>query len=188
MLDNTLGFLRDALNHHIAAGPHAGADLVVLGKPRTLDASVAGHLGGKLLMSLLHIGRDTSAVPFAQSRAADAGDLRSTPPLQLELTVLVSASFTDHEVGLKHLSTVLAYFHAHPVFHAGSAPAMPKGLDRVDVGIADLDVCGLNQLWASIGGNALPAVVYRVRVLAPAEAADTEALPATPQQALDTTD
>jgi len=88
------------------------------------------------------------------------------PEIKLNLHVLFAANFKAYDQGLKQLSYVLTFFQGHPVFTRERYPGLDARIDRLGVDLIGLSFEQLNQLWAFVGAKQLPAVVYRVRLVA----------------------
>lgn len=92
-------------------------------------------------------------------------ELTLPPPLKLNLVVVFAARFQQYAQALRHLSLVLTFLQARPVFTPSDFPAMPEGIDRLSAELLSYTPEQANQMWACIGAKQLPSVVYRLRML-----------------------
>ncbi len=166
MLDTTLGFLRDQLSGYLDSRYPSSEGYVALAGLSNLDGTPPSGIENKIVLSLVNIERETAAASSgAQLKPDGGGFARMSAPLNLNLYVLVSASFgNNYQEALKLLSAALGYFQGKTVFTAQSAPGFPRGLDRLTMEIVNLDTQGLNNLWGNIGGKYLPSVLYKARM------------------------
>lgn len=88
------------------------------------------------------------------------------PEIKLNLHLLFAANFKNYDQGLKQLSYVLTFFQGHPVFTRERYPGLDPRIEKLGVDLIGLTFEQLNQLWAFVGAKQLPAVVYRVRLVA----------------------
>jgi len=168
MLDRTLSFLLDQLNGYLGTRYESTEPHAVLSSLSNLDGTIPPGIENKVVVSLVNIEREAAAVGSgAQMRPENGGYSRLSPPLTLNLYVLMSASFgNNYQEALKLLSAVLGYFQGKPVFTAQNTEhPFPSGLERLTVEIVNLDMQGLNHLWGNIGGKYLPSVLYKVRMM-----------------------
>jgi hypothetical protein len=166
MLDRTLSFLLSQINDHLdtrypTKEPHA-----VLSSLSTLEGTVPPDIANRIVLSLVNIEREAAASgSIAPVRTESGAFVRTSPSLNLNLYVLISASFGSNYVeALKLLSAVLGFFQGRPVFTAQSAPSFPTGLDKLTMEIVNLDIQGLNNLWGNLGIKYLPSVLYKARM------------------------
>ena len=187
MLDRTLSFLLDQLNGYLGARYHSSEPHVVLSSLCNLDGTTPPGIENKVVLSLVNIEREAAAGSSrATLRQENEGFVRTSPALNLNLYVLVSASFGANYVqALMLLSAVLGYFQGKPVFTAQSAQSFPRGLDKLTMEIVSLDMQGLNNLWGNMGGKYLPSVLYKARMFTLQEGWVLEQVP--PVTTIDTT-
>jgi len=180
MLDTTLAFLSDQLNGYLDSRYPSNERHVVLAGLCNLDGTVPGVIENKVVLSLVNIEREAAAGSSnAQPRLDNSSFARMSPALNLNLYLLLSASFgNNYQESLKLLSAVLGYFQSKPVFTPQSAPTFPRGLDRLTMEIVNLDIQSLNNLWGNIGGKYLPSVLYKARMFTLQEGWILEQVPA----------
>ncbi|MEL6639444.1 MAG: DUF4255 domain-containing protein [Bacteroidota bacterium] len=98
------------------------------------------------------------------------------PELKLNLYVLVSANFTredgdtteDYIEGLKQLSQVIEFFQGKNVFTNENSPylaSLDPSIQKLIVEFYSHSFEQMYNFWSVLGGNYLPSVLYRVRLL-----------------------
>ena len=167
MIAQAVTFLTALLDAHIdmrtqAKGPH-----VVCGSPVGHDAQSAAAVKEKLVLTLMHMQRETvSGHAAPHLRKTQRGFAQSLPPLHLNLSLLISANFPeDYERGLRLLSSAIGFFQVHPVFHARNAPDLPEGFERLTVEWQDISFNDAQTMWSTLGGVHMPAALYRIRMI-----------------------
>jgi len=166
MLDRTLSFLLDQLNSYLGTRYPSNEPHAVLASLANLDGSVPTNIDNKVVLSLVNLEREAAAAATGpQLRPENGGFARLSPALNLNLYLLVSASFgANYQEALKLLSAVLGFFQGKPVFTSQNATGFPTGLDKLTMEIVNLDIQSLNHLWGNIGGKYLPSVLYKARM------------------------
>ena len=98
------------------------------------------------------------------------------PPVYANLYVLFSANHTDYNVALQRLSQVMAFFQGKNKFTFSSAPVAESGVGftfteeernnfKLSFDLYTLTFEQINHLWGSLGGKAVPFVLYKVRLV-----------------------
>ena len=150
MIDKVLSLVLNELNVFLSArfassGPHA-----VLSSLANPDGSTPPAIENKLVLSLVNIEREVAAV--SPNRA-----------LRLNLYLQVSANFgVNYLESLQFLSAALEFFLERPVF---VAPAVPSGIERLNVEMINLTMQDLNNLWSISGSKYLPSASYKLRMV-----------------------
>src|SRR5262245_21803044 len=166
MLDRTLSFLLAQLNDHLGTRFPSKEPHVVLSSLSTMEGTVPPEIANRVVLTLVNIEREGAAgPPPGPTRMENGAFVRTSPALNLNLYVLVSASYgSNYAEALKLLSAVLGYFQGKPAFTAQTTPTFPKGLDRLTMEIVNLDPQGVNNLWGNLGVKYLPSVLYKARM------------------------
>jgi hypothetical protein len=178
MIDETLKFVLEELNGFLQNRLHK-VYLAVLSGIVNLDGSQPIEISKKVVLTLVNIERETtvaSATP--RMRVDNDAFSRASPPLNINIYLLVSASFdNDYPESFKLLSAVLGYFQANPVFNGQRSAGFPNGLEKLSFELVNLDFQGLNNLWSNLGGKYLPSVLYKLRMLSIQEGWTLEQVP-----------
>ncbi|HEX4915325.1 MAG TPA: DUF4255 domain-containing protein [Vicinamibacterales bacterium] len=164
MIDLALKFLVAELNGYLLSRTGAsGADLSRIVDDAGKIAIPASTLG----VALVNIDEERVLKSHLPSTVLiDGRQVLLQPELKLNLTIIVAANFTKYEDALRQLSWALTFFQAHPGFTRDRFPNLDPRIERFTVELYSLTFDQLNQLWSCNGGRQLPAVVYRVRLVA----------------------
>jgi hypothetical protein len=166
MLDTALKFLVTEVNAHLVRRtgvPDAGGMTLA----RVTDDNGNWTLPTNSLgLTLFQIEEERALRNPLPDRVVLGGREIALPPeLKLNLTLLVSAHFTQYETALRQLAHVLAFFHARPLFTAGDSPGLPDGLDLLAMDLLNYGPEQMNQMWSCLGTKHLPSAVYRLRMV-----------------------
>lgn len=166
MIDHALACITKELDDYLQVKADTGPGQVVL--DRLVDDNgrwaIPDDSVGVMLVNV-QLDRASRPAPSAGPLAL-AGPAETEPALNLNLSVLVTAQSRDYHAALTHLSHVLAFFNAHPLFARSRYPALGPGVESVEVSHEPLDFEQLHHIWSFVGGRQVPSVLYRVRVLA----------------------
>jgi hypothetical protein len=179
MIDKTLVFLLGELNSFLgtvfpASEPHA-----VLSGLALPDGSVPPGIENKVVVSMVNLERDTTAHSSSpQTRTEPGQSMRVNPPLNLNVYLLLSASFAGgYAESLRFLSSSLGFLQSKPVFTPQNSAAFPRGLERLTLEMVNLNIQDLQNLWACAGAKYLPSALYKARMLTIQDAWVTERVP-----------
>lgn len=167
MIDKTMQFLLDELNGYLKQRYPGETELAVLSGIAVADGSTSDKIANKIVMTLINIERESIASNSSARYRADGDAMaRITPPLNINLLILISANFeNNYSDNLKILSSVLRFFQAHPIFTRQTAAGLPDALERLTVEWTDMDLQSIYNLWSVLGGRYMPSVVYKARML-----------------------
>jgi Pvc16 N-terminal domain len=162
MIDKALGFIVDKLeaalqNQNRSSEPHA-----IMARLGGAESAVVEN---KIILSIANIERETGT----QGANNLLGD--RTPPLNINLFILVAANFGDNYAeGLKQLSAALAFFQSSPVMTPATSPDFPAGIEKWTIEFVNLSFQEVNNLWTVKGSLYLPSFLLKLRTLAIATA------------------
>ncbi|GAB4012186.1 hypothetical protein GCM10028808_27540 [Spirosoma migulaei] len=147
-------------------------------------ATVAGTQANSILITLVNIEEEATLKNSSsyQRNAAGGFDIQN-PPVFLNLYVLISANhinIDDYESALKMLSWIIQCFQKKNQYTLANTPAATAlndagpGASPIDPRVMLLCIVAdfyslsferLNQLWGTLGGKQVPAVMYKIRVV-----------------------
>ena len=92
------------------------------------------------------------------------------PKLKVNLFVMLSAfsggaAAQRYENCLRLLSYVLRFFQHKPLFTHANTPDLPDEVDKLTVELVSPTFEEQNHLWAALGANYMPSLVYKIRML-----------------------
>lgn len=165
MIDAVLRFLAEQTNAFLLRRTGSELGAVVVG-PIVDAAGALQHGSNELRLTLFAADEERNTREQLPQRSLVAGrEVLLPPPLKLNLTLLVSANFQQYEQGLRHLSQVLKFLAARPLFTAAESPGLPDGLERLAMDLIGHAPEQLNQIWACIGARHMPHLIYRARAV-----------------------
>jgi hypothetical protein len=90
------------------------------------------------------------------------------PPVNLNLSLLVSSCMTNYENALIYLSFAITFFQGKNIFTKQNSVTQVEGLPdnfRIIVDLQTLSLEQVNFLWSTLGGKQHPFACYKVRIL-----------------------
>jgi hypothetical protein len=166
MIDKTLSFLLDELNGYLSLHLQNPDKVAVLSSLAQADGSPVQGLNGKLILTLVNIGKEAAAPALGVPTRADGGGyVRNAAPLNLNLYIMVSASFSNYLDSLRMLSGALGFFQGRPGFDAHSCASFPPHLDKLTAELVSISTQEMNNLWGILGAKYLPSAVFKLRMI-----------------------
>src|SRR5262249_12349589 len=132
MIDKAMSFIVGEINSLLSTRFKTNEDLAVLSSLANPDGTLPHGIENKIVISLINVEREASANGSSwPMRGGVEGHGRVSPPLGLNLLVLVTASFGgNYAEALKVLSNVMAFLQAKPMFNAQNSAAFPANLQQ----------------------------------------------------------
>lgn len=179
MIDATFDFILGQLNGFLGTRYPGSEPHVVISSIANQDGTVPPQIENKLILSLVNVERETAAVNPPRLEPRNGDYARVSPPLNINLYMLVSACFgNNYGESLKFLSGAMGFFQGRPVYTGSESADFPPGLERLSLEMVNLSFQDLNNLWGNLGGKYLPSVVFKARMLTIQEGWVTERVPA----------
>lgn len=129
------------------------------------DGTVLTDTLNKLCVTLVNVEPESAVRNAPASRVADGEFSRLNPAVRLNLKVLLAANFSDYAESLKFLAAGLTLFQKKNVLTAQNAPTLDRRLDRLMLELETTTSQEWSFIWGMLGTKALPAAVYKVRML-----------------------
>ncbi|RDU97544.1 DUF4255 domain-containing protein [Trinickia dinghuensis] len=166
MIDKTLSFLLDELNTYLSLHMQSAEKVAVLSALSSMDGSLVPGLTGKLILTLVNIGKEAAAPSLGiPTKAEGGGYVRGAAPLNLNLYIMVSASFQNYLDSLRMLSGALGFFQGRPGFDAQSCANFPPNLQKLTAELVSISTQEINNLWGIHGAKYLPSAVFKLRMI-----------------------
>lgn len=162
MIDKALGFIVDRLNAALQQPFPSSEPHVVMAD---LNGTDAAKVENKVILSVANIERETGTQAPVNFRPDPSGYNKSFPPLNINVLILVAASFANYAEALKFLSSTLAFFQSSMIMTPATAPNFPAGIDRLALDFVNVSVQELNSLWSIRGSQYLPSFLLRIRTV-----------------------
>lgn len=156
MIDKSLIFIKDELNSYLSRKGVSEENQCVLSHLFKMDARAASN---RIIMTLVNME------PEEHIRLKTLPPHPMHPSAGLNLYINVAAHFDDYETSLNRLAKAVAFFQSVPLFNASNAPALPDIIEKIALEPLSLSFQDLSSLWGILGGQYLPSMVYKVRVL-----------------------
>jgi hypothetical protein len=131
------------------------------------DGSVVTATQNKIVLSVIHLEQEsfTKSQPYYRKNDGDPYQIK-TPPLHLNLHVMVSSNYDNYLESLKMLSGVMRTFQAHAHFTSENHPSMPTDISKLTLEMYNIPITELSPIWSCIGAAYVPSVTYKMRMIA----------------------
>jgi hypothetical protein len=160
MIFQAISFLQQRLNDKVSTVT-ANIGEIVAG-----TAPMPGQ-GINIVLSLVNVEEDRSLRNLNFQHAGP--DLTHKNTVHLNLILLFTAlsrGDTPYDNALINLHAVIGFFQHQYVFDHTNSPELDAGIERLNIEMMSLTMEQLNQLWSIMGGQYLPSVVYKLRMVA----------------------
>lgn len=167
MIHNAIEFLKTTLNSYLLQKiPDNTQSTPKVDYPK-IDVDPPTFNLRAINISLINIEEDRIARPANPyvHLSPDGSQNTVSPPLNLSLTMLFSAKFSDYQAALKHLSFTMQFFQSNPVFLPGKFPTLPSGIEKLTMEFLSMNNTQKNEIWSSLKVAYLPSVAYRLKML-----------------------
>ncbi len=167
MLDLALKSITNQLNRYMHQHFDLDEDAVMLTSPFDAEGSASTQVNNKLVVFLANINKDTTFNNLPASGHATTTSFTSPAPLSLNLYIIVAASFdvARYQESLKYLSSAMSCFQQQPIIDRHSSPELADSIERLILDIENVDINDLSNLWGILGGQYIPSILYRVRMV-----------------------
>jgi hypothetical protein len=167
MINETFKFLTEEINNYLSQkmGVITDKRLVWGNVGKALDNESGGSnaLNGKAIMSLINVEEDRVAKQQENFIKSNTGITYKSPPLYLNLYVLIAVNRVDYGDSLKWLAFIIQFFQNQNVFTPISNPSLDIRIQKLIADLYTVNFEQLNQIWSILGGKYLPSVLYKVR-------------------------
>jgi len=165
MITQALQAVAEDLNRHLGSS-RSSVSRVVLGPVANDKLQAATVNDGKLVMTLINIQQFKTGMSDAAVTSRTGTTLtRLKRPIDLNLSVMFSASFEHYTSALSTLSKTIQFMHNKPFFEHSNTKNFPKTVKQLNFNLMNLGLDEQSHLWSSLGASYMPSVVYMVRML-----------------------
>lgn len=171
MLKETFQFFADELNKYLILKQVVSSDTprVVIGNiARAYDnetLSGSDPIINRAILSLVNIEEDRVSRQQENYIKSDTSTKYKSPPLFLNLYMLVSSNRSNYTQSLAWLSHIMQFFQYQNVFTPTTHPSLDSRIKKLIVELHSLNFEQVNHLWSTLGGKYLPSVMYKIRQL-----------------------
>ncbi|ACN14432.1 hypothetical protein HRM2_13210 [Desulforapulum autotrophicum HRM2] len=173
MIDKSLEILKKAVHNYLTGLPQlniTSESTIHLTHVANPDGTLAIN-DDSLAMTLVNIEEERtikSQIPFIKT--PDGRIIHVNPEIKLNLSVLVSANFTNYKTGLEYLSGAIHFFQSKNVFTPQDTPDLDPSIEKLIVEMDSLNLEQQHHLWGLLGAKYLPSVLYKIRLIVIQEA------------------
>lgn len=169
MLLETFQFIADELNKYLIVKGVVSSDTprVELGNiARAYDTETltgSDPIANRVILSLVNVEEDRVSKQQENYVKSIVSTRYKSPPLFLNLYMLVAVNRNNYGQSLSWLSHVLQFFQFQNVFTPITHPSLDSRILKLIVELHSLNFEQINHLWSTLGGKYLPSVMYKVR-------------------------
>lgn len=178
MIDTTIALLRDEFIEYLRVNGYAQPETMVLVENiALLESDSTTNLNNSIVFSVVNIEEESTLKNTPPLKRDAAGNARyENPPVYLNLYLLISCATksisgnTEYLDALAKISHVLRFFQGKNSFTAYDPSKLSAYDDITDFRIKPelytMTFEQLNHLWGILGGKQMPAVMYKLRLVA----------------------
>lgn len=169
MLLETFQFFADELNKYLILKGVVSSDTprVELGNiARAYDTDTltgSDPIANRAILSLVNVEEDRVSKQQENYVKSIVSTRYKSPPLFLNLYMLVSVNRNNYGQSLAWLSHILQYFQFQNVFTPITHPTLDSRILKLIVELHTLNFEQINHMWSTLGGKYLPSVMYKIR-------------------------
>ena len=164
MLDLALNAITNQLNRYMHIHFDLDEDAVMLTSPFDSEGNVSAQVNNKLVVFLANINKDT--IPNNKLNSVTSA-FTSPKLLSLNLFVIIAASFdaARYKESLKYLSYAVSCFQQQPIIDSHIDPELSDSIEKLILDIENVNINDLSNMWGILGGQYIPSIMYKVRML-----------------------
>ncbi len=172
MIYETLQILKEQLDKFLTdegLGKIVVLENIALWESGSTDAT---KVDDKVVLTLLKMEEETTLRNIPNFKIKDGKTEYKNAPVHLNLYLLISANCDTYDKSLRSISKVIQFFQGQKIFTSANTI-----YNRTNVAFDVLDYFKfvlelftpsfeiLNNIWATLGGRQLPAVIYRIQLI-----------------------
>lgn len=156
MINTSLALVAAAVNTELKSKFKTSGDVTLVSGLTENDGSRNLKTENKLVFTLVNTRFDH------QRNKVPAKPGQHTPnPQTLNLSVVVSACFSDYDESLKFLSATIAYLNENAII----TPENDKGIEKLTIELQNLSYEETHDIWKILGNQYTPSAVYKIRII-----------------------
>ncbi len=172
MIYETLQILKEQLDKFLideGLGKIVVLENIALWESGSTDAT---KIEDKVVLTLLKLEEETTLRNTPNFKIKNGKTEYKNPPVHLNLYLLISANCDTYDKSLRSISKVIQFFQGKKIFTSSNTI-----YNRTNVAFDVLDYFKfvlelftpsfeeLNNVWGTLGGRQLPAVIYRIQLI-----------------------
>jgi len=171
MIYETLEIVKDQVSKYLEQKT-TDANLVVLENVSKYEDPDINTMSDKVVLSLLNIEEEISLKNNPNIKVKNGETIYKNAPVNLNVFALFSANRNTYTRSLIAISFIIEFFQSKKIFTQTNTPLNPTipALENIKEFrfIAELYTPTfeqLNYIWGTLGGKALPSVLYKISVV-----------------------
>ena len=160
MIDTAIKFINSQLRDYLSQ--LGNTEDVTIGNLTTLQ----NENNNSIVISLINIEEESTLRNQKNYKKINHQLIRKSPPIFLNLFVMVAFSLEDYENSLLRMSQTIQFFQKNKRFTSSDYPVLLNNdIKELIFKLFTVDLEQLNDLWGILGGNYFPSVIYKVRLV-----------------------
>ena len=171
MIYETLEIVKDQVSKYLELKT-ADSNLVVLENVSKHDNQDINSMNDKVVLSLLNIEEEISLKNNPNVKFKNGETIYKNTPVNLNVFALFAANRSTYTRSLTAISLIIEFFQSKKIFTQTNTPLNPTipAFENIKEFrfIAELYTPTfeqLNYIWGTLGGKALPSVLYKISVV-----------------------
>lgn len=171
MIYETLEIVKDQVAKYLELKT-TDANLVVLENVSRFDDPDINTMNDKVVLSLLNIEEEVALKNNPNVKFQNGETIYKNAPVNLNIFALFSANRSTYTRSLTAISLIIEFFQSKKIFTQGNTPLNPAipALENIKefrfiVELYTPTFEQLNYIWGTLGGKALPSVLYKISVV-----------------------
>ena len=171
MIYETLEILKDQVSKFLEQKTN-DANLVVLENISKYDNPEVNTMNDKVVLSLLNVEEEVALKNNPNVKFKNGEAIYKNPAVNLNVFAIFSANRSTYPRSLTAISLIIEFFQSKSIFTQINTPLNPAipALDTIKefrflTELYTPSFEQLNYIWGTLGGKALPCVIYKVSVV-----------------------
>ncbi len=171
LIYETLEIVKDQVSKYLELKT-TDSNLVVLENVSKHDDPDINTMNDKVVLSLLNIEEETALKNNPNVKFKNGETIYKNPAVNLNIFALFSSNRSTYTSSLTALSFIIEFFQSKKIFTQTNTPLNPSipALENIKEFrfIAELYTPTfeqLNYIWGTLGGKALPSVLYKISIV-----------------------
>jgi hypothetical protein len=166
MINEVLKSVARELNTHLLDKYKTAEQKVVMDLVIDQNGTIPERCLNKIVFSVVNVAPDfktqhgRNPIGYRPEKNSQT-DASSKAPVNYDLDLLVTASFSNYEEGLKLLSDTIDFFYHKPVFNSPNETL----IEKLTLEVVNLSYLEKQSLWGAIGAKYMPSVLFRVKMV-----------------------
>ena len=172
MINNAIRALATELNAYLNEKFEINEEKIVVSSLIDQEGMFPLSIANKIVLTVVNIAPDfkaqlgRSSIGYYADKTAT--DPSNNSPLNYDVDILISASFSNHSEALTILSTAVQFFYRKPFFDTTNSPEIAPEIEKISVEVVNLTYAEKQNLWSTLGARYLPSVLFRTKLVAKA--------------------